>query len=184
MRIETFWAGLILLNSGFIARITRIIVLKIMLAFALTGIFSFQAPSVSAAETEGLLSIVEQSCTKACVEGRGKAAFCKSYCGCVRGRVKALAGENDITSVLEDNNQQQMMIEQCSGETAVQFFSLSCKQKCKDAARCNEYCSCLEQQITGGKNFTEIGTFFIRLGKNEDQALSQLKGYEAACTKR
>lgn len=139
---------------------------------------------LQAAERDELLSIVQRSCQKACVEGRGQAAYCQKYCGCVRGRVETLSNGDDLASVLENTTQQQSLIQHCSGETAVLMFASSCRQKCKKSAKCDAYCACLETRISDNRKFSEIGQFFIGLGKNEEVAIGQLKSYEAACSQQ
>ncbi len=148
------------------------------------SVVSFSEQPLASEDRDELLSIVERSCHKACLDGRGREAYCNRYCGCVRSRVEKLSEDTDITAVLEKNSQQQTLIQQCSGETAVQLFSQSCREKCKGAAKCNGYCSCLEGKITENRKFTDIGLFFIRLGKNEEDAVGALKRFETVCTKQ
>ena len=140
-------------------------------------------PAFALEDKAALLSVVEQSCTKACLEGRGGQAYCTKYCGCVRGQVEGLAKDSDITTVLEKTDQQQQLIQQCSGETAVSLFASSCREKCKNSSKCTAYCGCLKTKITQDREPADIGKFFISLGQNEEGAVGLLKGFEAACTK-
>lgn len=156
-----------------------------VLGFVLFVGFVFDNAAHAKDDNGPLLEIVEQSCSKACIKGRGDKAFCKSYCSCVRGRVKNLAERTDISKVLQGERQQVGLIHQCSGETAVEFFSQSCQKKCSGADQCTTYCACLKEKITKKRKFSEIGAFFIQLGKNDNGALGQLKRYEQSCsTKR
>ena len=138
---------------------------------------------LAAQDDKALLEIVERSCKKSCVENKGGAEFCTSYCKCVNGRLTQLAKKTELAKILQDEKQQETFVHQCSGETAVKFFSHSCREKCAGAAKCNSYCSCLENQITNKRKFSEIGAFFIQLGKNEASATERLKGYEKACSR-
>ena len=138
---------------------------------------------IAAEDDTALLEIVESSCKKSCVENKGGEAFCSSYCKCVNGRLTQLAKKTDLAKILQDEKQQETFVHQCSGETAVKFFAHSCREKCAGASKCNSYCSCLENQITNKRKFSEIGAFFIQLGKNETGATDRLKRYEKACSR-
>ncbi len=134
------------------------------------------------ADKSALLGVVESSCKKSCVKGQKKQAFCSVYCGCVRGQLTQLTKQTDLSKILQNSKQQNQIIQHCSGETGIKFFSKSCQQSCNGAPKCKAYCSCLEAKITDKKNVSEIGAFFIQLGKNNTSAINRLKGFEAACT--
>jgi len=145
--------------------------------------FAFAANDKSVgADKSALLGVVESSCKKSCVKGQKKQAFCSVYCGCVRGQLTQLTKQADLSKVLQNSKQQNQIIQHCSGETGIKFFSKSCQQNCNGAPRCKAYCSCLEAKITAKKKVSEIGFFFIQLGKNKARELDRLRGFEAACT--
>jgi len=156
--------------------------------FSFVGLFTYLVLGglgtvIAAQDDQALLEIVETSCKKSCVENKGGEAFCTSYCQCVNGRLTQLAKKTELAKILQDEKQQEIFVHQCSGETAVKFFSHSCREKCAGASKCNSYCSCLENQITNKRKFSEIGAFFIQLGKNETGATDRLKRYEKACSR-
>lgn len=130
-----------------------------------------------------LIGIVESSCKKACSGDRGEQAFCTSYCKCVTDQVKNQAKNTEIAKILNGKSNREVLIKQCSGQTAVKYFGLSCRDKCNGAPNCNSYCSCLEDKIKFKRKLAEIGDFFIQLGKNEEKYVSRLKRYETACTR-
>lgn len=130
-----------------------------------------------------LIGIVESSCKKACSGDRGEQAFCTSYCSCVTDQVKNQAKNTEIAKILNGKSNREALIKQCSGQTAVKYFGLSCRDKCNGAPNCNAYCSCLEDKIKFKRKMAEIGDFFIQLGKNEEKYVSRLKRYETACTR-
>lgn len=147
------------------------------------GIAILPTQSFAAETDKELISIVDRSCKKACVGGKGEQAFCSSYCQCVSSRVQDLATGSNISKVLSERSQQNALINQCSGQTAVKFFANSCRQKCAGVPKCDAYCSCLEEKIQYKRKLSDIGVFFIGLGKNETRAMGRLKSYEAACMK-
>lgn len=151
--------------------------------FAAVLVLTAGEVALQAAPEDELLSIVEKSCKRACVGGRGEKAFCGSYCQCVSQEIEKLADQSDITRVLQEQGQQDAVINQCSGRTAMTFFAASCREKCSGVPRCDSYCSCLEGKIKVKQDFSEIGTFFIQLGKNDASAVKRLEGFEAACSR-
>lgn len=150
----------------------------IFLAFFSVGI----SPTLAAADQE-LLGIVETSCTKSCVGGRGEEAFCTSYCQCVKGEVEKKAESTDIASVLKTKASQDEVIQLCSGQTAMSFFEKSCRTKCEGVPRCDAYCGCLSGKIKDGQTIEQVGSFFIELGKSEAGTVQKLKGFEGACSR-
>lgn len=147
------------------------------------GITHLSSQTLAAETDVELIDVVERSCKKACVGGKGEQAFCSSYCQCVSNRVEDMASGSDISKVLSERSQQNALINQCSGQTAVKFFAQSCRDKCAGVPKCNAYCSCLEEKIQYKRKLSDIGVFFIGLGKNETRAVGRLKSYEAACIK-
>ena len=143
-------------------------------------ILPFAGPALAEADEE-LLHIVERACTKSCTEGRGDKKFCKAYCGCIRQTVQKRSAKVDIASLLKGERQQRQLIHHCSGETAVKFYEQSCRKTCKDVPNCDVYCGCLQDKITKNRKFTDIGAFFIQLGRNDNSAIGQLKRYEKLC---
>jgi len=148
-----------------------------------TGIFASFGGALLAAPEDELLTIVEKSCKRACVGGRGEKEFCGSYCQCVSQRIEKLAEQSDITKVLQEQGQQDAVIKQCSGQTAMAFFATSCREKCSGVPRCDSYCSCLEGKVKAKQELSDIGSFFIQLGKNDASAVKRLEGFEAACSR-
>ena len=137
--------------------------------------------SSETSETDDQLTIVETACNKACAEGRGDKAFCQAYCGCIRVNVQEKSKQSGIAGLLRGEQQQQRLIHHCSGETAVKFYAQSCRSTCKDVPKCDAYCGCLQDKITKNRKPSEIGAFFIQLGKNESSTVGKLKRYESLC---
>lgn len=152
-----------------------------ILALLILSLYS-AVPAASKADKE-LLTIIKTSCQKACVGGRGKEAFCSSYCQCVSGEIEKRSDATEISQILKTPAQQDEVIQICSGQTALGFFDQSCREKCAGVPRCNAYCGCLSDKIQDGRKLKQVGAFFIELGKNQSTAVQRLKGYEAACTK-
>ncbi len=149
------------------------------LAFCLLSTSSaFSKPST---ETKELLGIVETSCKTSCMKKKGEQAFCTSYCQCVRGHVEAKAEKSDVYKVLSEPQKNKALISKCSGQTAIKFFSSSCRSKCEGAPKCSSYCSCMENKIKFKQKFSDIGNFFIQLGENKKSATNRLKRFEASC---
>ena len=132
-------------------------------------------------ETKELLAVVETSCKKSCMSKNGEQKFCTSYCQCIRGRVEAKAARADIYKILSKPENNKTLISQCSGQTALKFFSSSCRSKCDGAPKCSSYCSCMENKIKFKKKLSDIGNFFIQLGEKRKAATSRLKRFEASC---
>lgn len=139
------------------------------------------ASSKPSTETKELLGVVETSCKKSCLKKKGEKAFCTSYCQCIRGRVEDKAERSDIYKVLSEPQENKALISQCSGQTAIKFFSSSCRSKCEGAPKCSSYCSCMENKIKLRRKLSDIGDFFIQLGENQKSATNRLKRFEASC---
>lgn len=148
------------------------------------GLLTFNsALSKPSNETAELLEVVQTSCQKSCIKKKGEKAFCTSYCQCIRGQVKRKSENSDIYKVLSKPENSKTLISQCSGQTAIKFFSSSCRSKCDGAPKCSSYCSCMQNKIKFKQKLSDIGNFFIKLGENEKSATNRLKRFEASCMK-
>ncbi len=139
------------------------------------------ASSKPSTETKELLAVVETSCKKSCMQKKGEQEFCTSYCQCIRARVETTSERSDIYKVLSEPEKNKALISQCSGQTAIKFFSSSCRSKCEGAPKCSSYCSCMENKIKFKRKLSDIGNFFIQLGENKKSATNRLKRFEASC---
>ena len=152
-------------------------VVGLFLSVLLTGSV-FANPSVEKSE---LLAVVETSCKTACSVNKGQKTFCTSYCQCIRERVSIRAQKSDIYKILSQPDTNKTLISHCSGQTALKFFSSSCRQKCNGAPKCASYCSCMETKIKYKSKLSDIGNFFIQLGEKRKEATARLKRFEASC---
>lgn len=154
---------------------------KAFIAFAFCFLSFTSVLAKSSTETKELLAVVETSCQKSCMSKKGEKKFCNSYCQCIRGRVELKAERSDIYKVLSEPEKNKVLISQCSGQTALKFFSSSCRSKCDGAPKCASYCSCMENKIKFKRKLSDIGNFFIQLGEKRKSATSRLKRFEASC---
>lgn len=138
----------------------------------------FANPSTEKTE---LLAVVETSCKTSCLKQRAEEKYCTSYCQCIRERVSLKAKTSDIYKILSAPETNKALISQCSGLTAIQFFSSSCLQKCNGAPKCSSYCTCMENKIKHKRKLSDIGNFFIQLGEKRKVATSRLRRFEASC---
>lgn len=149
-----------------------------LIAFVLLTNTVFANPSVEKTE---LLAVVETSCKTSCLKQRAEEKYCTSYCQCIRERVSLKAKTSDIYKILSEPNTNKTLISQCSGLTAIQFFSSSCLKKCNGAPKCSSYCACMENKIKYKRKLSDIGNFFIQLGEKQKAATSRLRRFETSC---
>ena len=162
----------------------RISQLVLALLSALIFIIFPGTKTVQAAPSEtNYIEIIESSCKKSCVGGKDELSFCASYCSCVGRKVKSISKEIDILKVLKEPAQKARIANQCSGSTAVKFFTTACRDKCDGVEKCASYCSCIEKKVKSKRSIAQVGDFFIRLGKNDDEAKLTMQKYEQSCNR-
>ena len=149
-----------------------------LIAFVLLTNSVFANPSIEKTE---LLAVVENSCKTSCLKQRAEEGYCTSYCQCIRERVSFKAKTSDVYKILSEPATNKALISQCSGFTAMQFFSSSCLKKCNGAPKCSSYCACMENKIKHKRKLSDIGDFFIHLGEKQKAATSRLRRFETSC---
>ncbi len=125
--------------------------------------------------------VFKATCLKSCSQTPDDKPACTRHCDCTADELRKYKG-NALANVLKSNAKVEEIGGICVGKEMTSFFqSDACAADCGGGEACKKSCSCMKQKIDGIGSPSEIGSFFIRFGKEDPAVLARMDEWKSVC---